>query len=138
MIRMKGQIEKLPVFRVTRPYLNLLVEPRTFFRFSGKNIIYMHFERQMSFKMYKIKFFSRKKKIKKYVCLPDLKFSDPLPKTHLFFIWPYLFWVFFLFDVRYCALLTLKSFVKLLTGTSPIQNAGKGLHSYTQRCQLYL
>ena len=24
-----------------------------------------------------------------YVCLPYLKFSDPLPETHLFFIWPY-------------------------------------------------
>ena len=30
---------KNPVFRVTRPYLNLQVKPRFFFRFSGKNII---------------------------------------------------------------------------------------------------
>ena len=27
---------KKPVFRVTRPYLNLLVKPRSFFRFSEK------------------------------------------------------------------------------------------------------
>ena len=26
---------------------------------------------------------------KKNVYLPYLKFSDPLPETHLFFIWPY-------------------------------------------------
>ena len=25
---------------------------------------------------------------KKIVCLPYLNFSDPLPETHLFFIWP--------------------------------------------------
>ena len=32
---------------------------------------------------------SRKKVIKKkYVCLPYLKFSDPLPETHIFFILP--------------------------------------------------
>ena len=24
------------------------------------------------------------------MCLPYLKFLDPLPETHLFFIWPYL------------------------------------------------
>ena len=28
--------KKIPVLRVTRPYLNLLVKPRIFFRFSGK------------------------------------------------------------------------------------------------------
>ena len=32
-------IKKIPVFRVTGPYLNLLMKPRLFFRFSGKNII---------------------------------------------------------------------------------------------------
>ena len=37
----------------------------------------------MPFKMHKIIFF--KKKIKKYVCLLYLKFSDLLPETHLFF-----------------------------------------------------
>ena len=30
--------KKIPVFRVTRPYLNLLVKPRIFFSFSGKNV----------------------------------------------------------------------------------------------------
>ena len=40
----------------------------------------------MPFKMHKIIFFSRKKNEKKYVCLPYLKFSDPLPKTYLFFL----------------------------------------------------
>ena len=72
----------------------------------------MHFERhlrniilcilkgkgKLPFKMHKIIFFSRKNKNKiyvptlpkifkkKYVCLlPYLKFSDPLPETHLFF-----------------------------------------------------
>ena len=43
----------------------------------------------MSFKMHKIVFFfPEKKSNKKYVCLPNLKFSDLLPETHLFFIWP--------------------------------------------------
>ena len=37
----KGQIKKIHVFkfRVTQPYLNLLVKPNFFSRFSGKNII---------------------------------------------------------------------------------------------------
>ena len=43
----------------------------------------------MPSKIHKIIFFPEIKK--KYVCLPYLKFSDPLPKTHInfFFIWPY-------------------------------------------------
>ena len=52
----------------------------------------MHFESrkcilngEMPFKIHKIIFFSRKKKNKKkYVCLPYLKFSDPLSETHIF------------------------------------------------------
>ena len=37
--------------------------------------------------MHKIVFFSNKKnKYKIYVCLSHLKFSDPLPETHLFFL----------------------------------------------------
>ena len=37
--------------------------------------------------MHKIIFFLKKKIIKKkYLCLPYLKFSDPLPDTHLFFL----------------------------------------------------
>ena len=35
----EGQIKKIPVFRVTRPYLNLLVKPRFFSGFMEKNII---------------------------------------------------------------------------------------------------
>ena len=66
--------QKISVFRVTRPYLNLLVKPRFFSGFLEKCIII---------------FFSRKKMIlNKCVCLPYLKFSNPLPETHLFFIWP--------------------------------------------------
>ena len=41
--------KKISVFRVTRPYLNLLVKPRIFFRFSGKIYNFMHFERQHAF-----------------------------------------------------------------------------------------
>ena len=52
-----GQIKKIPVFRVTRTYLNLLVKPRIFFRFSGKNIILYILKGKMPFKMHKIVFF---------------------------------------------------------------------------------
>ena len=38
--------KKIPVFRVTRPYLNLLVKPRIVFRLSGKKYNFMHFERR--------------------------------------------------------------------------------------------
>ena len=43
------QIKKIPVFRVTRPYLNLMVKPRSFFMFSGKKYNVMHFERHFAF-----------------------------------------------------------------------------------------
>ena len=33
-------------------------------------------------------YFSQKIILKRYVYLPYLNFSDPLPETHLFFIWP--------------------------------------------------
>ena len=82
-----GQIKKIPVFRVTRPYLNLLVKPRNFFRYSGKNIILCILKGEMPFKIHKIIFFSRKKIIKnKYVCLLNLNFSDLLPETHIFYL----------------------------------------------------
>ena len=48
----KAKIKKKTVFRVTWPYLNLLVKPRIFFRFSEKDII---------FKMHKIIYFFQKK-----------------------------------------------------------------------------
>ena len=78
--------KKIPVFRVTRPYLNLLVKHRIFFRISGKNnLILCILKGNMPFKMYKIIYIFPEKK---YVCLPYLKFSDPLPETTYFFIWP--------------------------------------------------
>ena len=48
----------------------------------------MHFERQDVFQnAKKLSFFFRKKNnLKKYVCLPYLKLSDPLPETHLLFL----------------------------------------------------
>ena len=49
--------KKIPVFRVTPPYLNSLVKPRIFFRFSGKNRILGILKGKMPFKMHKIIFF---------------------------------------------------------------------------------
>ena len=66
-----GQI-KIPVFRVTRPYLNLLMKPRIIFRFSGQKYNFMHFERL--FKMPKIIFFQEK--IRKYVRLSYLLITE--------------------------------------------------------------
>ena len=59
--------KKIPVFRVTQPYINLLVKPRIFFRFSGKKNNFIHFERQNLFKIHKIVFFFPEKK-KKNMC----------------------------------------------------------------------
>ena len=42
---------KIPVFRVTRPYLHLLVKPRSFYRFSGKKYNFMYFERHLAFQI---------------------------------------------------------------------------------------
>ena len=69
--------KKLSVFRVTQAYLNLLVKPRLFSKFSRKYIFFcifkgifnvydlMHFERQHAFKNAEnYIFFFRKK----YVC----------------------------------------------------------------------
>ena len=53
------------MFRVTRPYLNLLVKPIIFFRFSGKNIILCILNGEIPFKIYKIISFARKKIVKK-------------------------------------------------------------------------
>ena len=63
---------KIHVLRETRPYLILLVKP-SFFRFSGKILNFMRFERP------NIIFFPEKKIIKQYVCLPYLKCSE---QTH--------------------------------------------------------
>ena len=77
-----GQI-KISVFRVTSPYPNSLGKPRKFSGFLEK-IFFMHFERHPPFKMHKMIFLFRKDR-KKYVPL-DLKFSDVLPETQLFFL----------------------------------------------------
>ena len=82
------QNKKIPVFRVTRPYLNLLVKPRIFFRFSGKNRILCILKGKMPFKMLKIVFYSRKKD--KKMCVPTLPkiFRPVTPNKLIFFIWP--------------------------------------------------
>ena len=78
--------KKRPVFRVTRPYLNLLVKPRNFFQVFWKIYDFMLLKGKMPFKMHKIIYFFQKKELKiKYVCLHYPKCSDLLP----FFIWPY-------------------------------------------------
>ena len=57
--------KKIPVFRVTVPYLNLLVKPKK----SGflEKVILCILKGEIPFKMHKI-IFSRKKIIKKYMC----------------------------------------------------------------------
>ena len=60
----------IPLFRVTRSYLNLLVKPINFFRLSGKNIILCNLKGEMPFKMQKIIFFQKNKLLKK--CVPTL------------------------------------------------------------------
>ena len=73
------------MFRVTRPYHNLLGKSRIFFKFSGKKYIFFCILKAKCFtKCIKLYLFPEKKK--KYVCLPYLKFSDQLPETHLFFL----------------------------------------------------
>ena len=67
------------MFRVTRPYLNLPVKPRSFFSGFWKNIISFILKGKMPFKIHI--FFQEKKN----VCLLNPKFSDLLPKIHLFF-----------------------------------------------------
>ena len=67
-----GQIKKIPVFMVTRPYLDLLVKPRIFFRFSGKNIVLCIKKGKMPFKMHKIIYFFPEKKMIKKICMPTL------------------------------------------------------------------
>ena len=44
-------MKKIPVFRVTGPYLNLLVKPRIFLRlfFFLEKYNFMHFERENAF-----------------------------------------------------------------------------------------
>ena len=93
--------KKYSVFRVNQPYLNLLVNPKIFFRFSGKIIFLYILKAILPFKMHKILFYPEKNIIKKSACLSYLKYSDPLPKTHLFFIWPKLLICRFMPNVVY-------------------------------------
>ena len=74
-----GQIRKT-VFRVTPPYLNLMVKPGVFFRFSGKNIILCILKGEMNY------IFFQKKIVFKKMCVPTLpKVSDLLPEKSFFF-----------------------------------------------------
>ena len=74
--------KKIPMSRVTRPYLNLLVKPKISFRFSEKkkNIILCILKGEMAFNVHNYIFIPDI--FFKNVCLPYLKFSDPLPETH--------------------------------------------------------
>ena len=75
-----AKIKKYLCFKVTRLYLYLLVKSRIF---TGLLEIYnlCILKGEMPFKMHKIIYFFQKKKREKYVCLPYLKLSDPLPET---------------------------------------------------------
>ena len=77
--------KKIPVFRVTRPHLNLLVKPSIFFRFSGKSIILCILKSILPFKRHEIIYFSIKKINKKPVCLPTKNFQTCYPK-HAYFL----------------------------------------------------
>ena len=68
-------------------YLNILVKPRIFRVFWGKNRNLSILKGEMPLKMHKIIYFFQEKKSKnKYVCLSYLKVSDPLPETHYFYL----------------------------------------------------
>ena len=74
-----------------RPFISLLVKPRLFSGFLRKKYNFMHLKGEMPLKMHKIIFVPPPpppQKKEKYVCLPYLRFSDLLPETRLFVIWP--------------------------------------------------
>ena len=74
------------VFRVTRPYLNLLLKPRIFSGFLEKKffLIFCILKGILPFKMHKIIFLFPKKKEFKNICVPT---QTSYPNTY-FFIWP--------------------------------------------------
>ena len=75
------------MYRVTQPYLNLLVKPQFFFKFSGKDIILCLLKGEMRFKMHKIIFFFPKKKISKKKYEPTLpKIVRPITLNTLIFL----------------------------------------------------
>ena len=54
-------MKKIPVFRVTRPYLDLLVKPRIILDFLEKyDFNFMHLKGEMTFILHKIIFFPEK------------------------------------------------------------------------------
>ena len=69
--------KKMCLFRVTRPYLNLLVKARILSGFLEKYII-LCLSKCIKF------YFFPEKKIYKKMCA-YLNFADPLPETHLLF-----------------------------------------------------
>ena len=74
------------MFRATQPYLNLLVKPRIFFRFSGKKYNLMHFERRNDFQNVETIFFPRKKKCLEKINVPTLpKTLRPITRNTLIF-----------------------------------------------------
>ena len=76
------------MFRVTRPYLNLLVKPRNFLGFLGKNIILSILKGEMQ----KILFFPEKKIIKKKTCVPTQpKIFRPVTQNTLIFLFGLIF-----------------------------------------------
>ena len=91
--------KKNHMFRVTLPYLDLLVKP-FFSGFLGKKINFIHFERQniiscilkgqMPFKMHEIYFLIQEKNMCAYpTYYLDLRiFSTVTRNTHIYFIWP--------------------------------------------------
>ena len=83
--RLEGQI-KMPVFRVTQPYPNLLVKPRFFSGFLGGKYNFMHFERLKCLsKCIRLYFFSGKRYSKKYVpTLPTI--FRPVTRNTLIFL----------------------------------------------------
>ena len=78
-------MKKIPVFRITRNYLNLLVKPRFFFRFSGKNIILCFLKGKMPYKMHKIIFFPEKK-MKKICVSTQHKIFRPVTRNTFIFL----------------------------------------------------
>ena len=81
--------KKIPIFRVTRPYLNLLVKPRIFLGFLEEHIILYILKGEMSFKMHEIIFFSRK------ICVSTLpKLFRPFPGNILIFLFGLMYSVY--------------------------------------------
>ena len=76
-----------PVFRVTQPYLNLLVKPRIFSGFLKKNnIVLSSLEGKMPSKMHKIIFFFSEKQ--KKTCVPTLpEIFRPVTRNTLIFFY---------------------------------------------------